>query len=97
MFPKGQKVEGGVLINRHTYTDGIWEGIGVCIGVPAKRGNSEHNGHSQKRAVNCYFHFSVSTPRLEWVTGDAPLQTGREYNTSIRAGSGCYRAAVAYR
>ena len=31
------------LINRHTYTYGIWEGIGVCIGVPAKRGNSEHN------------------------------------------------------
>ena len=37
------------LINRHTYAYGIWEGIGVCIGVPAKRGNSEHNGHSQKR------------------------------------------------
>ena len=26
------------LINRHTYACGIWEGIGVCIGVPAKRG-----------------------------------------------------------
>ena len=47
------------LINRHTYTYGIWEGIGVCIGVPAKRGNSEHNGHSQKRAVNCYLWYDA--------------------------------------
>ena len=44
-----------VLINRHTYAYGIWEGIGVCIGVPAKRGNSEHNGHSPKsnRVTGC--------------------------------------------
>ena len=43
-----------ILINRHTYTYGILEGLGVCIGVPAKRGHTqEHNGgHSQKRAVN---------------------------------------------
>ena len=29
----------------------LWDlgGDWVCIGVPAKRGNSEHNGHSQKR------------------------------------------------
>ena len=27
-------------INRHTYTYGILEGIGVCIGVPAKRGHT---------------------------------------------------------
>ena len=38
-----------VLINRHTYAYGIWYGIGVCIGVPAKRGNSEHIGHTAKK------------------------------------------------
>ena len=29
-------------INRHTYTYGILEGIGVCIGVPAKRGQPQN-------------------------------------------------------
>ena len=29
-------------INRHTYTWGILEGIGVCIGVPAKRGQTQN-------------------------------------------------------
>ena len=32
----------GKLINRHTYTYGILEGIGVCIGVPAKRGQTQN-------------------------------------------------------
>ena len=27
-------------INRHTYAYGIWEGIGVCIGVPASSSSS---------------------------------------------------------
>ena len=36
------------LINRHTYTYGTLEGIGVCIGVPAKRGQTQkrNGGHS---------------------------------------------------
>ena len=44
------------LINRHTYTYGILEGIGVCVGVPAKRGQTQDtNGRAQpKKAVNGY-------------------------------------------
>ena len=46
------------LMNRHTYTYGILEGIGVCIGVPAKRGKTQKHsgGHSrqQEKAGNCY-------------------------------------------
>ena len=34
-----------LLINRHTYTYEILEGIGVCMGVPAKRGQTQkHSG-----------------------------------------------------
>ena len=41
-------------INRHTYT-GILEGIGVCIGVPAKRGQTQNTTVGKpKKAVNCY-------------------------------------------
>ena len=41
------------------------EGIGVCIGVPAKRGQTQkHNGgHSQGRAVNCYLLLCNGPPR----------------------------------
>ena len=33
---------GKYLINRPTYTLGILEGIGVCIEVPAKRGQTQN-------------------------------------------------------
>ena len=38
-----------VLINRHTYAYGIWEGIGVCIGVPAKRRRSQDTTDTAKK------------------------------------------------
>ena len=45
-----------VLINRHTYTYGILEGIGVCVGVPAKRGQTQNTTGTAppQKAVNCY-------------------------------------------
>ena len=43
-----------LLTNRHTYTYGIWEGIGVCIGVPAKRGQLRTQRTQPKQAVNCH-------------------------------------------
>jgi len=38
----GHGVRNHVLTNRHAYTYGILEGIGVCIGVPAKRGQTQN-------------------------------------------------------
>ena len=37
------------FLNRHTYTYGIFEGIGVCMGVPAKRGQTQNTTDTAKK------------------------------------------------